>query len=81
MLTQLMLGEASLCCDVKLVSLLTCEGRPQPGAATRDGAASVLPTLRCCGRVRSDCASSLAKLEAVGALTRDSSSLNSCDSE
>ncbi|OLP80699.1 hypothetical protein AK812_SmicGene38857 [Symbiodinium microadriaticum] len=41
-------------------------GRPQPGAATRDGAASVLPTLRCCGRVRSDCASSLAKLEAVG---------------
>ena len=32
------LGEA-LCCDVTLVSLLTREGRPQPSAATRDGAA------------------------------------------
>ena len=32
------LGEA-LCCDVTLVSPLTREGRPQPSAATRDGAA------------------------------------------
>ena len=32
------LGEA-LCCDVTLVSLLTREGRPQPSAASRDGAA------------------------------------------
>ena len=32
------LGEA-LCCDVTLVSPLTREGRPQPSAASRDGAA------------------------------------------
>ena len=32
------LGEA-LCCDVTLLSPMTREGRPQPSAATRDGAA------------------------------------------
>ena len=32
------LGEA-LCCDVTLVAPLTREGRPQPSAASRDGAA------------------------------------------
>ena len=33
------LGEAFFCCDVTLVSPLTREGKPQPSAATRDGAA------------------------------------------
>ncbi|OLP88137.1 hypothetical protein AK812_SmicGene30521 [Symbiodinium microadriaticum] len=39
-------GEA-LCCDVTLVSPVTREGRPQPFAATRDGAAiAVAETLK-----------------------------------
>ena len=82
------LGEA-LCCDVTLLSPLTREGRPQPSAASRDGAtitvaergASALPTLNCYGRGRSDSVSSPVKLEDLGVLSRFASSLNSCASE